>query len=444
MKKMIFLENSTSDYILGIISFLLIVGIIFFIFIFTKSLVVVPFNEIHIISKKKKVFTYDGRGRYLYFSFLHGRTIIPKHVLDIEPALIKLHDKDNLPFGVEISIKIQVVDPEKAAATLTTIKLSTVSKLVEDTVMSAARSIAMERTIIEIMKNREDIEQSIYNMVNDALMKLGLSPIIFDIKNIRDFKGTEVIANLEKVKISELEKEARISRSINENKALAVELEKRKESNVKKEQMIKEEEDARLNREKLVAIEMKKLEEEKLKIEEMKKQKLAEIERTNIKIKAEAEREKKLLEAQAEAEAIKIKAEAEKNAIMMKAEAEAERIRKKGLAEAEILKKKTEVLSKSSLATQVKILEILADAQIKSSAEIANALGSNAKIMYLPNDNKNGNGILNGLLPKIDSLFQSGVLENILKLLKNAKNNNDDSDSKDEEELIAHINIPAK
>jgi regulator of protease activity HflC (stomatin/prohibitin superfamily) len=129
-----------------------------FLIIYLKTITVVPFNEIHVVSKRKKIYEYDGKGRYRFYGFFHSRTVIPKHVLDIEPGLMDLHDIDNLPFGVEISIKVQVTDPQKAAATLTQIDHNTVSKVVEDTVMSAARSVAMERTIIEIMKDREAVE----------------------------------------------------------------------------------------------------------------------------------------------------------------------------------------------------------------------------------------------------------------------------------------------
>ena len=131
------LLQSGTDIVTGTIVTIVIVAVIFLL-CFIKSLVVVPFNEIHVVSKGKTVLTYDGKGRYYFIPFLHGRTKIPKHVLDIEPGLIKLLDQDNLPFGVEISVKVQVTDPQKSAATLTRIDHQTVSKVVEDTVMSAA------------------------------------------------------------------------------------------------------------------------------------------------------------------------------------------------------------------------------------------------------------------------------------------------------------------
>ncbi len=385
---------------------LLAVFIALAIFFYINTLVVVPFNQIHVISKGKKAITHDGKGRYNFIPFLHGRTIIPKHVIDVEPKLIKLHDQDNLPFGVEISVKVQVTDPQKAAAALTRIDHATVSKVVEDTVMSAARSLAMERNILDIMRKREEVEQAVYKMVENSLSKLGLTAIIFDIKNITDVADSDVIKQLERVKIAELRKNARISESIHHNKAIEVEVEKRKESKVKMELMKKEEENARLERELENTTKLRMVEEEKLKITEHKSKKLAEI-----------ARQQKLIEAQAEAEAIKLKVEAETEAIKLKAEAEADGIRKIGYAEADILRKKAEAMEISKLAGQVKILEILSHAQIESAGKIAEALGSNNKIMYMPVDSNGNQNLLTRFVPQIDALLQSGLPAELSKLL---------------------------
>ncbi|MBD3352606.1 MAG: hypothetical protein GF364_14050 [Candidatus Lokiarchaeota archaeon] len=414
------------------IGLLFLIPILIFLIIgatYWKGLTVVPFNEVHVVSRSKKVSTYDGKGRYFFIPFLHGRTIIPKHVLDIEPELIKLHDMDNLPFGVEVSVKVQVTDPEKAAATLTSIDHNTVKKVVEDTVMSAARSIAMEREILQIMKRREDIEAAIYDMVADALSKLGLSAIIFDIKNIRDIENSDVISSLEAVKIAELRKNARISEATHDNEAKIIEVEKRKNSTVKAEQMKQEEEDARLQREREMAKQQRAVEEEKLKIEEQKAAKLASIARNKMKIMAEAEREKRLNEAKAEADAIRLRAEAESNAIKLKAEAEADGIRKRGVAEADVLKKKAEAMNISSQAGQIKMLEVLSKAQVESAGKIADSLGANNKIMYLPVGN--GSNFMSSFMPKIDSLLQSGLLDEILqKFAKSSSKNRKKKSSK--------------
>lgn len=406
------LETIVTWSIVGAITIFIVFLIIYF-----KTNVVVPFNEIHVVSRGKTVTEYDGRGRYRYFSFLYGRTIIPKHVLDIEPGLLDLHDKDNLPFGVEISIKVQVTDPEKAAATLTRIDHEHVKKVVEDTVMSAARSLAMERAIIDIMKKREEIEESMYKMVSDALNKLGLSAVIFDIKNITDVEGMDVIASLERVKLAELKKKARISEATHDNEAQEVEIERRKATKVKSERMHLEEEQARLEREKQTAIEQMLVEKEILLMEEQKRTKNAEMERKKALIQAEAKREQKMLEAQSDAEAIEKRAAAEANAIKLKAEAEAQGIKVRGMAEVEILKHKSETLRDGSVTAKLQILELLSNAQVDAAGKVAEALGKNNKIIYMPANGKDSNFLTNWL-PKLDGLLQSGMIPQIINQLK--------------------------
>ncbi|MBD3187967.1 hypothetical protein GF325_14110 [Candidatus Bathyarchaeota archaeon] len=384
------------------------IAVIIYIIVWFNTLVVVPFNEVHVVSKTKKVNQYDGSGRYRYFKVLHGRTIIPKHVLDIEPPLIKLHDIDKLPFGVEISVKVQVTDPRKAAETLTAINHQTISKVVEDTVMSAARSVAMERNILDIMKEREEIESAIYGMVSDALNKLGLSPIIFDIKNIRDIDGMDVIASLERVKIAELKKNARVSEAIHNSAAITIEVEKRKENTVKDEQMKQEEENARLEREKSIADQMIQVEKRKLAIARQKAHEMAEIELEKQQMAARALRDKKMILAQAEADAIKLKAEADAEGIKLRGEAEAATIKHKAEA-------MNEYNNVSAAGAKIKMAEILSAAQVEMAEKLATALGSNNKIMYLPMDGKSS--FIGNFLPKLDMLLQSDVVQRMLSKL---------------------------
>ena len=389
------------DISFGTVLFVIIIFLVIFFVAMKKMLIVVPFNEVHVLSTGKKVKTFDGKGRYFWFSMIQGRMVIPKHVLDIEPGLLELHDCDNLPFGVEISIKVQVTDPEKSAATLTQINHQTVSKVVEDTVMPAARSIAMERTILEIMRQREEIENDVYGMVASSLAKLGLSAIIFDIKNITDIEGGDVIHSLERAKISELNRDARIAESGNVSQARVFEVEQEKVAKVKEEMMKLEEESAQLRRE-------EEIEKAKRRLEIVRLEK----EKAKAKLRAETLRLEKLEQAHSEAEAIKIRSQAEADAIRLKAEAEAAGVRERGYAEADILMKKNEALKTGDKALKLQMLELLSQAQVATAGKIAEALGSNNKIMYLPSDD--GAGILSSFIPKLDGILESGILDNFL------------------------------
>ena len=129
----------------SLIILLVVIGIIAVIVlgIFLSRIVVVPPSEFHVVVSKDKRKVYDGKGRYYYFPMFNRRIIIPKRVLDIEVSQIRLHDMHNLPFVLEISCKIQVKDPNKAAESLGMIDELHLKRITEDTVMSASRSICM-------------------------------------------------------------------------------------------------------------------------------------------------------------------------------------------------------------------------------------------------------------------------------------------------------------
>ena len=239
--------------------------------------------------------------------------------------------------------------------------------------------------------------------VSDALSKLGLTPIIFDIKNIRDIDGSDVIATLEKVKIAELRSNARVSEATQNSEAVKIETEKAKDNAVKNEQMLKEESVARFDREKTMSEQKLVIEEKRLKVEQQNTERMAEIERN-----------KKMIIAKADADAVMVKAQADQTAIKLKYEAEAEGIRLRGVAEAETIRQKAEAMKEfDEVSAQIKILEVLSKAQVDSASEVAKAIGANNKIIYLPGEaNGNGNGnFLGNFLPKIDALLQSGILQ---------------------------------
>ncbi|MFX1293786.1 MAG: SPFH domain-containing protein [Promethearchaeota archaeon] len=380
-----------------VIIVLIVVGVVAFITMLTffiSKIVVVPPSEFHVVVSKNNRKIYDGQGRYFFYPTFHRRIIVPKRVLDIEVSQIRLHDKHNLPFQLEISCKIQVKDPGKAAESLGAIDEMHLKRITEDTVMSSARSICMQMEILTIMREREEVESAIYKLIVDSLMKLGLEPIIFDIKNISDTKESSVIKDFERVKSAELRKEARIAESIHLSEAEITESERHKMSQVKRENDKLDEEQARILKEMLVAEKTKELVTNQMAIKE------EEIKRT-----AEIEKERLRLQAEAEAEAIRLKANAESEAIRLKAEAEAAGIREKAKALEEYQKA-------GEKGMKIKSLEILADTMIKSSESIATALEDNSKIIMLGGNNGNGNAgqSLMNLVPMFSLLTENGLL----------------------------------
>ena len=255
-----------------------------------------------------------------------------------------------------------------------------------------------------------------YAMVSDALGKLGLSAIIFDIKNIRDTEGNSVIESLERVKIAELNKNAKISEAIHQ-----------KESTVKQEEMKLEEEAARLNREQESLAKEVLVDQERLKLEKQQATKKAEIERERLKIMALASKEKLMIEAEASSASVRLRAQAQADAIKMKADADAEAILKKGQAEAKVLEQKNKAMG-GNYAAQIELSKIMSVTQIDTAEKIATALGQNNKIMYIPTGGDNG--LLSSFMPKMDALLQSGLPSELMDTFTKKKKSTKKSVSK--------------
>ncbi|HUX99669.1 MAG TPA: SPFH domain-containing protein [Candidatus Deferrimicrobium sp.] len=377
--------------VIGIIAFVIIISLVAF---YLSRLVVVPPSEFHVVVTKDRRDIYDGKGRYLFFPTFKRRIIIPKRVLDIEVSQIRLHDKHNLPFMLEISCKIQVKDAQKAAESLGAIDEMHLKRITEDTVMSSARSICMQMEILTIMREREQVENAIYKLIVDSLMKLGLEPVIFDIKDISDAKESTVIKDFERVKSAELRKDARIAESIHLSEAEITESERHKMSQVKHEVDLMEEEQAKIQREMAVADQTKELVTKKMLIQE-----------EEIKRSAEIQKQKITLDAQAAGEAVRIRAQAEAEATELKAHAEAAGIRDKAKALEEYQKA-------GEKGMKIKSLEILVDGMVKSSEHLATALETNSKIIMLGGNNQgqSGSGNLLNMIPMYTMLTESGLL----------------------------------
>lgn len=371
-----------------------VIVVIVYVSLYFSNLTVVPPSEFHVVVSKNRRRVYDGKGRYVFWSTFNRRIIIPKRVLDIEISKIRLHDKYNLPFELEISCKIQVKDSSKASESLGTIDEMHLKRITEDTVMSSARSVCMTMEIITIMREREQVENAIYKLIVDSLMKLGLEPVIFDIKNISDTKESTVIKDFERIKSAELRKEARIAESIHISDAEITESERHKMAQVKRESDKLDEDDARISREMTIADKERELMQKRLLIKEDEARKTAEI-----------AKEKLRLESEAEANAVKLRAQADAESIRLKAEAEAEGIRDKAKALEEYQKAGEKGL-------KIKQIEIIANAMVKQSENMAKGLQNNSKVILMGGGGNSGDATrsMMNLMPMFSLFTESGMM----------------------------------
>ncbi|MCE7734814.1 MAG: hypothetical protein GPJ54_08065 [Candidatus Heimdallarchaeota archaeon] len=406
----------------------IIVVILALVFIL-RNFTVVPPHEIHVISGRGfKIF--DGAGRYVYIPFLQTRNILSKAVIEIIVPRIQLHDKNYLPFAVDISCKVQIGDAKTAAETLGIQDLAhsaeKIRPIVDDTIQSASRSQAMQYDLQTIMRERDVIEDSIYTSTSTSLSRVGVRVTLFDIKNIVDTEGSTVINDLERVRSAEINKVAREAEATQMSQAEITEALKKSEAEVKRQESFKRSEEARLEQEQTIAQQRALLAAREMEVLDVETKRKAEINRERIEISAKAEAEKIRTEAQGKADARLIEAQADAQAIKLEAEAQAEQIKMKLIAEAEGTEKLAKALkSFNEAGISVKLAEIGADAQIAVSENVAKGIQNNTKL-FLP---VNGDGLgstLNSLIPNIAAMKEAGV--NLGDLFKG--DNSSDSETK--------------
>ncbi|MHA2252371.1 MAG: SPFH domain-containing protein [Candidatus Kariarchaeaceae archaeon] len=373
-----------------------------------KNFTVVPPHEAHVISGRGfKIF--DGQGRYVYFPLWQTRNILSKAVLEISVPSIRLHDKDYLPFAVEISCKVQIGDARKAAETLGVATPAHIRPIVDDTIQSAARSQAMQHELITIMRERDTIEGSIYTSTTDSLARLGVRVTLFDIKNIVDVEGSTVISDMERVRSSEINRAAREAEAIQVSQAEIVEAQKHSESEIKRQEAFRDSEEARLKQEQFLAEQRTELTIKEMEILEAETRRKAQIEKERVEITSEGQAEKYRREARGKADSQLIQAEAAAASLKLQAEAEAEVIRTKLNAEAEGTENLAKALkSFNDAGISVKIAEIYAGAQKDISENIARGLQNNSKV-FLPVGDSGLGGTITSLIPTISAMQEAGV-----------------------------------
>ena len=376
---------------------LIVAGVIIFALL-VKNLNVVAPNEAHVIAGGKKTRVYDGRGRYVFIPIMNTKNVLSKSVIEVSIPQIKLHDMNYLPFAVEISCKVQIADPRKAAETFETGSPNEIKPIVDDTIQSATRSQAMLHDLVTVMRERDTIENAIYTSTADSLARIGLKVTLFDIKNIVDLVDTRVIQDMERRRSSEIHKEARIAEAKQINEAEIYEAERQAETEIKKQEAFQRSEEARYKQEQHIADQRRELTIKEMEVLDVDTKRKQEIEKERTIIEASALAEKRTIDAGAQAEARRVQAQADADAILMKLEAEAEGTLK--LAEA--------LKALDEGGATIKIAEIYAEAQKIVSENMARGMQNNSKL-FIPMGGEGTSNSLMSLIPTIEVMKEAGL-----------------------------------
>lgn len=345
-----------------------------------------------------------GKSSYSYWPFLTQTIELPLANIEFEFAARKLNDKYMAPFNCTIGCWISVENPElvveKVDFGVGESFREAVRTLLENQIISTARSTAANLDLeIDLIKNRQSLSNPVESAINGDLEQWGLKLVKLDILNFEDSEASTVIADLEKVRQSQVEATSRTAVAENDKTArlaeaqnLRISEEKEAESrklielaNIAQRQatLIAEEE---LNQQ--VALQTKKANELQVHAEKTLEVGQATNKALAIEEAAKGAKQAKILEAQAEAEHIK-----------QIAEAEADKIRQIGFSKAEAIEKEAEAQAKYNEAgMDLQQLAAWESVMISYNQEQAKAIASSdTKINFINSGNPDSNSNIFGI-----------------------------------------------
>lgn len=413
---------------------LIILAVIIAVVYFTRNIIggminlyrVVPINEAHIriMNNKREVFSSreGSQSSYWVIPFITKLHKLPLSNLAIPVNDVKLNDKDMAKFVCDIMCFINISNLDLAAERLTLTDASDeigfdFTRLSEDLraiMESICRTVTTKQTIIDIYMNRQLLDEAITKEVQAVFPKWGIALVDLELKDIKDFQGSTIIADIEQKVASEKRRDAliRIATTTKEAELARAESEEVWQTR----QVLRDKNVGIAIQEKDKEIAEKASEANMTQVEAERKLVVgrAEIKKAEMEQLAGGEKLKATLEAEGEANKINQIGKAEATVIQTKKEADAAGTLK--LAEA--LKKFDDTsinVKMIDVQKEIMIAKFNAFGQALSKAEIKWILsGDNAgKVLGL---NLDANGGAN-----LEQFIKEAGLEGVLEKIKGAK-----------------------
>jgi flotillin len=206
-------------------------------FLFRK---VVNTNTVHIVQSGKSTIPYganlpNGNVYYEVPTWVpkFGVSVIklPVNNFDLSLQDYEAYDEDRVPFLVDVTAFFRIDSPSIAAQRITDVKeLKHQLSLI---VQGAVRKVLASDKIDNIMTQRSTFGESFSNEVKGQLAEWGVSSVrSMELMDIRDSHKSNVIASIMAKKISEIEKDSRITVAENNRLATVAEVENKRTSEI--------------------------------------------------------------------------------------------------------------------------------------------------------------------------------------------------------------------
>lgn len=315
---------------------------------------VVPTNMVHIVQSKKGAVSYgrssqSGNIYYAWPSWLPLIGVIvsrlPEANFSISLNDYEAYDSRRLPFVVDVTAFFRISDSPMAATRITSYE--ELNSQLRTIIQGSVRRILATNTLEEIMEARGSLGQAFTEEVDAQLKEWGVTTVkTIEFMDIRDARGSEVIAKIMEKDKSRIDKESRVAVAENSRAAQVAEIEAAREIELRQQDKTQQVGIRVAEQERIVGIEREKAKQEV----QLSARTTAEREMDVLKVqevrRAEIRKETTLISAQQDAEVHVVDAEAARRAVELQAEGalaatmrEAEGIAAKGRAEAEAQEK---------------------------------------------------------------------------------------------------------
>lgn len=300
---------------------------------------VVPTNMVHIIQRGKSTVAY-GKGKdagnvyYAWPSWVPrlGVSVIqfPESIFQVQLEDYDAYDQARLPFVVDVTAFFRVDDANSVAQ-----RVESFSELIsqlQSVLQGSVRRVLATNDLEEIMQSRSELGDQFTSEVRDQISEWGVKPVkTIEFMDLRDAKGSAVIANIMDKEKSRIEMESRVKVAENDKLAKLAEIDAMREADVRAQDALQQVGQRTAEKEKAVGIaneqarqeilsSAKTTAERDMEVRKVNDVRSAEIQSQVAVVQANQNKQVAIVNAQAAKETQVVQAEAEKASMVVKAE----------------------------------------------------------------------------------------------------------------------------
>ena len=307
--------------------------------------VVVPTNRVHIVQSRKKTVSYgtNNAGGNVYYRIpafvpLFGVTRIelPVNNFSIRLDGYEAYDKDRAPFDLDIVGFFRISDTNLAAARASS--FAELEAQLKSVMQGAARSVLAKHDIEKIMSDRATFGDAFTLEVDEGLKAWGAQTVkSLELMDIRDAKGSKIIADIMAKKASLIEMESRTAVAGNKKAADIAEIQARQEVDLRNQEQLEAVGKRKAEQEKAVGIAREQASQEVAAEAKTTMDRNMDIAKVNRVREAEIAREAAVVQADERRQAAVIVAEGAKQVALLNADGVRAEGEAKGAAEQALL-----------------------------------------------------------------------------------------------------------